>query len=74
MNIRLKALMYSMAILLCSAMAGLFTVQILSMIPVPWWPWIAIAFFIAMCLYVLYNIILNQLQYRNQLQIMVDQK
>lgn len=62
MNLKLKALLGSFGILLCCAVAGVSAVQIIQMIPMAWLPWLGVAFLIGMAVYVIYNMLLNELE------------
>lgn len=62
MNLKLKALLGAFGILLCCAVAGVSVVQIITMIPVGWLPWLGVIFFISMAVYIIYNMLLNEME------------
>lgn len=74
MNPKLKALVGACGILLCCAMIGVTVVQIFSMIPMSWVPWLGVTFLISMALYVIYNILLNEMETKAKLKELSDQK
>jgi hypothetical protein len=74
MNLKLRALLYSLGVLAASAVAGLAAVEIVKMINISLLPWVGVGFLLIMSLYVLYNITLAQLEYREKLNKIVEQK
>lgn len=74
MSLKIKALGYSVGVLLCSIVAGVATVEIIKAISVEMAPFIGVGFLLLMSLYVLYNITLAQLEYREKLKEIVEQK
>lgn len=62
MNIKLKALAGACGILLCCVMIGVTAVQIVSMIPMAWLPWVGVACVIGMAIYIIYNMLLNEME------------
>lgn len=74
MNPKLKALVGACGILFCCAMIGVTVVQIFSMIPMSWVPWLGVTFLISMALYVIYNILLNEMETKAKLKELSDQK
>lgn len=78
MNLKLKALIGSCGILLCCAMIGVFVVQIIQMIPMAWLPWLAVASLIGMAVYIIYNMLLNEMEtqarIKARLKELADQK
>lgn len=62
MNLKLKALLGSFGILLCCAMIAVTVVQIFSMIPMAWVPWLGVTFLIGMAVYVIYNMLLSEME------------
>lgn len=74
MNLKIKALLYSLGILAASAVAGLAAVEIVKMISISLLPWIGVGFLLVMAFYVMYNITLAQLEYRDKLKEIVTNK
>jgi hypothetical protein len=74
MNIKVRALLYSLGVLAASAVAGLAAVVIVKMINISLLPWIGVGFLLIMALYVLYNVTLTQLEYREKLNEIVEKK
>lgn len=74
MNLKLRALLYSLGVLAASAVAGLAAVEIVKMISISLLPWIGVGFLLIMSLYVIYNITLAQLEYREKLNEIVTNK
>ena len=74
MNLKVRALLYSLGVLAASAVAGLAAVEIVKMINISLLPWIGVGFLLIMSLYVLYNITLTQLEYREKLNEIVEKK
>ena len=74
MNLKVRALLYSLGVLAASAVAGLAAVEIVKMISISFLPWIGVGFLLIMSLYVIYNITLAQLEYREKLNEIVEQK
>jgi hypothetical protein len=74
MNLKIKALLYSLGVLAASAVAGLSIVGIIEIIGIDMLPWIGVGFMTIMAFYVIYNITLSQLQYQDKLKEIVDQK
>lgn len=68
MNLKLKALAGACGILLCCAMIGVTVVQIFSMIPMSWVPWLGVTFLIGMAVYVIYNMLLNEMQTQSKIE------
>lgn len=62
MNLKLKALLGAFGILLCCAVAGVSVVQIITMIPVLWLPWLGVIFFIGLAVYIIYILLLNEME------------
>ena len=62
MNLKLKALLGAFGILLCCAVAGVLVVQIITMIPVLWLPWLGVIFFIGLAVYIIYILLLNEME------------
>lgn len=74
MNIRIKALLQTLAVLgFCSA-AGVITVVALQHIPTHIIALLGVGFLVVMAVYVLYNVRLNQLEYEQRLREIVAQK
>lgn len=74
MSLKIKALGYSVGVLLCSVVAGLAAVEIIKAISIEMAPFIGVGFLLVMSFYVLYNITLSQLEYREKLKEIVNQK
>lgn len=68
LSIKQKALLFTFGTLSASVIAGLALVQILSMIPIQFIPYIGIGFLLIVCAKVLYSLILNDLECRNRLE------
>lgn len=74
MNLKVRALLYSLGVLAASTVAGLAAVEIVKMINISLLPWMGVGFLLIMSLYVIYNITLAQLEYREKLNEIVEQK
>lgn len=74
MSIQLRAVIYTLGFVASALVAGFATAQILEQIPPAWLPWIGIGFLVVGGGSVVYNITKSQLEYREKLQKMVDQK
>lgn len=74
MNLKVRALLYSLGILAASAVAGLAAVEIVKMINISLLPWIGVGFLLIIIFYVMYNITLTQLEYRDKLKEIVPNK
>jgi hypothetical protein len=74
MNLKVRALLYSLGVLAASTVAGLAAVEIVKMININLLPWMGVGFLLIMSLYVIYNITLAQLEYREKLNEIVEQK
>lgn len=78
MNLKLKALAGACGILLCCAMIGVTVVQILSMVPIAWVPWLGVTSLIGMAVYVIYNMLLSEMEtqarIKNRLKELNEQK
>lgn len=74
MNLKVQALLYSLGILAASAVAGLAAVEIVKMINISLLPWIGVGFLLIIIFYVMYNITLTQLEYRDKLKEIVPNK
>ena len=74
MSIRLRAVIYTLGFVASALVAGFATAQILEQIPLAWLPWIGLGFLVVGGGSVVYNITKSQLEYREKLQEMVDQK
>lgn len=74
MSIQLRAVIYTLGFVASALVAGFATAQILEQIPLAWLPWIGIGFLVVGGGSVVYNITKSQLEYREKLQKMVDQK
>ena len=74
MNLKTKAFLTALGVIVGGAVAGMALVEIIRLIPAAWIPWIAISALIAVGFNVVYSITLAQLRYREKLQEMVDQK
>ena len=74
MSIRLRALAYTVGFVGSALIAGMAIAQILSMIPGEYLPWVAITGLIAVGGTMVYSMTKTQLEYREKLQQMVDQK
>ena len=74
MNIKLRALSYTAGIFAAGAVAGLALIQILEMLPPDWIPKIFIGVLIAMLFNFCYTVTKAQLEYRDKLEEIVNQK
>ncbi len=74
MNLKVKALLLTLGALGASAVAALATVEIVKMISIDLLPWIGVGFLMVMAVYVLYNMILGQLQDQAKIKQMVAEK
>lgn len=74
MSIRLRALIHTVGFVASAMVIGFATAQILQQIPLAWLPWLGLGFLIVGGGSVVYNITKSQLEYREKLQKMVDQK
>jgi len=74
MSIRLRALAYTVGFVASALIAGLAIAQIMAMIPSDYLPWIGIGILVLAGSYTVYGITKTQLEYRDKLQQMVDQK
>ena len=74
MSIQLRAVIYTLGFVASALVAGFATAQILEQIPLAWLPWIGLGFLVVGGGSVVYNITKSQLEYREKLQKMVDQK
>jgi hypothetical protein len=74
MNLKLKALVLTLGALGASAVAALATVEIIKMISIELLPWLGVGFLIIMAVYVLYNMILGQLEDQAKLKQMIAEK
>ena len=74
MNLKVKALLLTLGALGGSVVAALATVEIIMMISIDLLPWIGVGFLMIMAVYVLYNMILGQLQDQAKIKQMVAEK
>jgi hypothetical protein len=74
MNLKVKALLLTLGALGGSVVAALATVEIIQMISIDLLPWIGVGFLMIMAVYVLYNMILGQLQDQAKIQQMIAEK
>jgi hypothetical protein len=74
MNLKVKALLLTLGALGGSVVAALATVEIVMMISIDLLPWIGVGFLMIMAVYVLYNMILGQLQDQAKIQQMIAEK
>jgi hypothetical protein len=74
MNLKVKAMLLTLGALGASAVAALATVEIVKMISIDLLPWIGVGFLMVMAVYVLYNMILGQLQDQAKIKQMVAEK
>ena len=74
MNLKVKAMLLTLGALGGSVVAALATVEIIMMISIDLLPWIGVGFLMIMAVYVLYNMILGQLQDQAKIQQMIAEK
>jgi hypothetical protein len=74
MNLKVKALLLTLGALGGSVVAALATVEIIMMISIDLLPWIGVGFLMIMAVYVLYNMILGQLQDQAKIKQMIAEK
>jgi hypothetical protein len=74
MNLKVKAMLLTLGALGGSVVAALATVEIIMMISIDLLPWIGVGFLMIMAVYVLYNMILGQLQDQAKIKQMVAEK
>jgi hypothetical protein len=74
MNLKVKALLLTLGALGGSVVAALATVEIIQMISIDLLPWIGVGFLMIMAVYVLYNMILGQLQDQAKIEQMIAEK
>ena len=74
MNLKVKALLLTLGALGGSVVAALATVEIIQMISIDLLPWIGVGFLMVMAVYVLYNMILGQLQDQAKIKQMIAEK
>jgi hypothetical protein len=74
MNLKVKALLLTLGALGGSVVAALATVEIIQMISIDLLPWIGVGFLMIMAVYVLYNMILGQLQDQAKIKQMIAEK
>ena len=74
MNLKVKALLLTLGALGGSVVAALATVEIVMMISIDLLPWIGVGFLMIMAVYVLYNMILGQLQDQAKIKQMIAEK
>jgi hypothetical protein len=74
MHLKVKAMLLTLGALGGSVVAALATVEIIMMISIDLLPWIGVGFLMIMAVYVLYNMILGQLQDQAKIKQMVAEK
>ena len=74
MNLKVKAMLLTLGALGGSVVAALATVEIIMMISIDLLPWIGVGFLMIMAVYVLYNMILGQLQDQAKIKQMIAEK
>jgi len=74
MNLKVKAMLLTLGALGGSVVAALATVEIIKMISIEVLPWIGVGFLMVMAVYVLYNMILGQLQDQAKIEKMIAEK
>jgi len=74
MNLKVKAMLLTLGALGGSVVAALATVEIILMISIDLLPWIGVGFLMIMAVYVLYNMILGQLQDQAKIKQMIAEK
>jgi hypothetical protein len=74
MNLKIKALLYSLGALGGCVVAGLAVVEIIMMISIDVLPWMGVGFLMITAFYVLYNMILGQLQDQDKIKQMIAEK
>jgi hypothetical protein len=74
MNLKVKAVLLTLGALGGSVAAALATVEIIQMISIEVLPWLGVGFLMIMSVYVLYNMILGQLQDQAKIKQMIAEK
>ncbi len=74
MNLKIKAMLLTLGALCGGVVAALAIGKIVTMISIDMLPWVGVGFLMIMAVYVLYNMILGQLQVEAKLKQITEEK